>query len=208
MKRSQNRTASGLADLQRRHGYLAQTGWLRSARKRHSVDRRGRPIPWYTYPATSFLQARVHAKIRVFEWGMGSSTLWWSSIADLVASVEHDFAWYSAVSKRLGTSNAKLHYLPLENGDGYSEIVLQHPGCNLIAVDGVNRGDCINQALKVIPADGVILIDNTEREAYRPSLQVLQDTGFRQIAFCGLGPIGTKGWKTSVFYRDGNCLGI
>lgn len=69
--------------------YLRAVGWTRSAIGGRAVDADGEPYPWLTYPAVQFLEGRIRAEFRVFEYGSGSSTLWWSRRVASVVSCDH-----------------------------------------------------------------------------------------------------------------------
>lgn len=85
-----------LADYQRQ--YLASKGWQRSVENRTPVDAEGAPLPWLTYPAISFLTRVTRPEWRVFEYGVGASTLWWGRHTTEVHSIEHDPEWLATVA--------------------------------------------------------------------------------------------------------------
>jgi hypothetical protein len=78
---------------------LSEKGWQKSLVSGESVDGNG-PAPWVTYPALKFIERLVSPQLKVFEYGCGNSSLWWSSRADSVVSVEHDARWAGKVSNR------------------------------------------------------------------------------------------------------------
>lgn len=53
-------------------------GQLRTIREKRCIDKLGNPIPWYTYPAIEYLKTIDFSRKLVFEYGGGSSTLWWA----------------------------------------------------------------------------------------------------------------------------------
>ena len=55
-----------------------------------AVDKKGDPIPWYTYPAIDFLLLRDYRDKNILEFGSGQSTLWWAARAKFVLSLEED----------------------------------------------------------------------------------------------------------------------
>ena len=65
----------------RAHKYLEQSGWFESVKQQRPVDRKKNPLPWYTYPAISYLSAKDVSALSVFEFGSGGSTLWWAARA-------------------------------------------------------------------------------------------------------------------------------
>lgn len=74
--------------------YLEPNGWLRSRELGRCADRQGRPLPWYTYPAIRVLDRIAQKHCRVFEYGSGSSSLWWRDRSAMVVSVEHHRKWF------------------------------------------------------------------------------------------------------------------
>jgi hypothetical protein len=77
--------------------YLCPKGWFESIRTRESVDGSG-PCPWITYPALKVLDRIVRPGYRVFEYGSGSSSIWWRGRVGELVSVEHDPSWSSRVT--------------------------------------------------------------------------------------------------------------
>jgi hypothetical protein len=56
-------------------------GHLNSVSKKRSIDAKGEPIPWYTYPAIEYIKQLDFSDKSVFEYGAGNSTVLWSRIA-------------------------------------------------------------------------------------------------------------------------------
>ncbi|KAF0811510.1 hypothetical protein IGB42_04042 [Andreprevotia sp. IGB-42] len=185
---------------------LANYGWLQSYTSRSSVDRHGDPVPWITYPAIDFLDRRLHQHLDVFEFGCGNSTLWLSKKTRAVHSVEHDADWFQKIKATL-PGNAFLQYVPLEYDGDYCRSVLNGKW-HVIFVDGRDRVNCIKHALHALTTDGIVILDNSDRKNYGDALEVLADSGFRQLPFTGLAPITPHISETSIFYRDQNCLGL
>lgn len=194
-------------------GYLAQTGWCRSARRHLPVDRSGQPIPWLTYPALHFLNQRLGEGMgerSVFEYGSGNSTLWWSGRARRVVSCEHDAGWYEAFRTRV-PSNVEYHHRTLDGG--YAQAVQTvEERFDVVVIDGLQRVECAEALAAVLEtalsADGIVLWDNSERPEDQPGMDLLRDQGFREVEFSGLGPVARVAWSTTVFYRKDNFLGL
>jgi hypothetical protein len=187
-------------------GALKQYGWFRSYHSKQSVDINGDPLPWYTYPFILFLKPRIKPEFIVFEYGSGNSTRWYAAQVKHITAVEHDTEWIKLISPKL-PSNAKVLDRPL--GDAYVKAV-QSTGehYHIIIVDGRNRVKCANFAIDYLTPDGVLILDNSEREWYNKAKDYLKERGFRRLDFIGMAPIVGIETCTSVFYRDGNCLGI
>ena len=99
-------------------GWLDEVGWVRTSLKGEPMTRDGKPLPWMTYPAIRFLEARLSRSMEVFEFGAGNSTLWWAERVDRIDSCEHDAKWYERIRARM-PSNASVTHCPLETDGDY-----------------------------------------------------------------------------------------
>jgi hypothetical protein len=189
------------------NGYLGTTGWFRSMVLSASIDGRGQPIPWITYACLRFLEPRLRADMSVFEFGSGSSTLWWAKRVRRVVSCEHDREWYER-TRACVPANVELIHASREQQQ-YSRQVSKFSGeFDVIVIDGRDRVRCAHNCVPALKPDGVILWDNADRDYYRPGFEFLRREGFRRVDFSGLGPMVAFECMTSLFYRDGNCLGL
>lgn len=198
-----------LSDFVENPGYLLKTGWLRSMQAGEAVDAGGDPIPWLTYPAIDFLEARIHSRMTVFEYGSGNSTFWWSSRVSSLVSCEHDKEFYADLQSKVAANTTYL----LRRAKGGSreyvqEIIKYRDIFDIIVLDGRQRVECAANCLAALHADGVIVWDNSDRQEYRPGFDFLVKAGFRRLDFWGMGALATRRWNTSIFYRPHNCLGI
>jgi hypothetical protein len=75
--------------------------------------------PWITYPAREFLEQILHQEMKVFEYGIGGSTLFFIKRVVELISVEHDVKWVELVSQKNQKYNKniwKCHYVePIDN---------------------------------------------------------------------------------------------
>jgi hypothetical protein len=189
-------------------GILKEDGWFRSFQEGRSVDSQGKPIPWITYSAIEFIQRRITSEMNVFEYGCGSSTLWWAGRVNEVVACEHDFAWYQDVTRKLPV-NATIHHVPLVYGGDYSRLVSTLGRTfDVVVIDGRDRVNCAINALTALTPAGVIIWDNSDRAEYQEGCRHLLDHGFRKIEFVGIAPIMVFKTETSIFYRPNNCFGI
>ena len=192
----------------RRAGPLCEDGWFKSFREGRPIDPQGNPIPWITYPALEFLKTRVHGEMSVFEYGCGSSTLWWARRVKEVMSVEHDLAWFEKVVPHI-PGNVTLSHIPLTEDDAYPRKIAEYRDrFHLVMLDGRRRVSCAENTPVSLKADGVIIWDNSDREEYGKGFRFLFDRGFRKIEFVGYAPGIIDKTETAIFYRPGNCLGI
>ena len=189
----------------RKHSYLNKTGWYRSFQKRVSINEKGDPIPWYSYPMIHFLETKALQSLRVFEFGCGNSSLWWSKQAKEVVSCEHHQGWYEKVVKSL-PKNATCHLVSEEE---YAQHLLKYKKeFDVIIIDGIQRVDCALNCLSALKEDGVVIWDDSHREEYKEGIDYLLSQGFKRLDFVGLGPIVMIQGATSIFYRSNNVLEI
>jgi hypothetical protein len=122
--------------------------------------------------------------------------------------VESDKEWYEQVKRSL-PPNAKLIFTEQDRDGRYCRVVGEVGGkFDIIVVDGVDRVNCIRQSIPALSSKGVILLDDSQREKYRPGIDLAREHGFRILGIEGLKPNGSGAYRTTILYREGNCLGI
>ncbi len=187
-------------------GMLKENGWFRSYHTKRSVDAAGNPLPWYTYPFIHFISSRIKPHFEAFEYGSGNSTKWYAARIKDITAVEHVEEWVEIVRPDLPANAEVLHR---ELGKEYIEAIAEKgKKYHLVIVDGRERVKCAIFAFNYLTPDGVLILDNSEREFYNEAKEHLQRQGFRQIDFYGMAPIVSLETCTSVFYRPDNCLDI
>lgn len=191
-----------------RFDFLRDSGWIHSFRQKKSIDKYGNSLPWMTYPFIYFLETRIQQNMKVFEYGCGSSTLWWSRHVQSVISCEHDKEWYEEYRK-IVPSNVTLCHIGLTYGGQYSKKVSEYvEEFDIVVIDGRDRVNCVFNSLKSLKSGGIIIWDNSERSEYHEGYEFLLNNRFKRLDFYGIGPINTYAWCTSIFYRETNCLNI
>lgn len=188
--------------------YLESSGWLKSLELKMPVDADSRPIPWYSYPVVEFLARRIRLDMQVFEFGSGNSTLWWAERVESVTAVEHHPQWAVRMAAEV-PENVSLLHVPLEPDADYCRSARHaRKKFHVIVIDGRDRVNCARNCLGALRDDGVIVWDDSQRSRYRPGHRYLARRDFRRVEFVGLGPMDPLPRETSIFYRDGNCLGL
>ena len=77
----------------------------KSIKNWNCADERGDKIPWYTYPAIEYLNNLDFSTKYVFEFGSGSSSIYWADKAKDVVSIEYNKVWYKKVKLNLKSNN-------------------------------------------------------------------------------------------------------
>lgn len=186
--------------------FLHRVGWFASVRGGTAADLKGNPLPWMTYAAISFLESRITARMDVFEYSCGNSTLWWAARVNSITSCEHDAYWFGRIAK-LPVCNIHLHHIKLEYGGAYSKKIMEYNNqFDIVVIDGRDRVNCAKNCLPALKDNGVVIWDNSDRENYDEGYKFLLQNGFRRLDFAGIGPVNADGWCTSIFYRSNNCF--
>jgi hypothetical protein len=176
-------------------------GHLRSARVYQSVDADGEPLPWYTYPAIEFLKQFDFSDKRVFEYGSGNSTLFWSRRAREVVSVEDEEGWFEQLRPGLPANCTLVHEPDLHR---YVDVINQHgSGFDIIVIDGPGRGftrmKCARAALPHLAPGGLVILDNSD---WLPeTAAVLREADLLEVDMSGFAPIAAQTQTTSFFFH-------
>jgi len=193
---------------QREFGYLHDIGWFESFKIKKAVDKNGNTIPWFTYSFIDFIENRLNSSLTVFEFGSGSSTIYFSKKVADIWSVEHNKEWYDIVARSknkntriiLTDSDSESDYLaPLNNFSDKASIII---------VDGLHRNSCLRHSINKITNDGVIILDDSERNDYRSGIEYLESSGFKRLDFWGIAPTILFKKCTTLFYKSQNCLNV
>ena len=188
--------------------HLYDRGWFLSRDLEVSVDAAGAAIPWMTYPFLDFVKNRFSENFRVFEYGSGNSTVYFSQRVKNVVAVEHDLNWFNKVKENI-PENVQLVFQPLDEDGVYARSCRsQGQYFQIIVVDGRDRVNCIKYSAECLTGDGVLILDNSDREDYRPAYDFMRKNGFKYLEFWGMVPIVNYTCCTTVFYRTDNCLEI
>ncbi len=189
-------------------GYLADIGWVESYEKKMPLGVNGEEIPWITYSAIEFLKGKLSLEMDIFEYGSGNSTIYYSKRVNSVTSVEHDKDWYEKIKVNL-PRNVNLVYKMLEyNGEYCKAIEEFDKRFDIVIVDGRDRVNCIKKSIDRVKENGVIILDDSEREEYNEGKEFLINRGYKKIEFWGIAPGVFYNKSTTVFYRENNCFKI
>ncbi len=170
--------------------------------------------PWWPYDAAAWLREHLPRSARVFEYGGGGSTLWLEDLGAAVTVVEHDEAWSRQLSQAL-RPDTQLLSTPVDAAgcvgsaasdgffDSYVAAIDAQPdaGLDLVIVDGRARVECVRRAIGKVRADGLLLLDDSDRARYQPAVALL--AGWERHVFTGLKPGYPVPAQTSIWRRPG-----
>lgn len=189
-------------------GYLKETGWINSFKHQIPIDKDSNPLPWVTYGFMDFISDRLNITMDIFEFGAGNSTLWYADKVNTVTSVEHDNAWFEKIQENM-PQNVNINYKKLQYDGEYSKFpnTLDNK-FDIVIVDGRDRVNCMKNAIRSIKDNGVIVLDDSERQQYKDGIDFLLNHNFKKIDFWGISPGLFYKKNTTIFYKKNNCLGI
>ena len=175
---------------------------------------KGRETPWLSREAVRFLQEQVASSHAIFEWGSGSSTLWFARRARWVVSVENWPDYYAAVERRLrraSIENVELVLRPADRGSSckvrdphayasnsggfkhrifrsYAREIDLHEGLfDLVLVDGRARASCLMHVQAKVQVGGWVVLDDSERGWYRAGMQLYTEPCWKTVVLRGKG---------------------
>lgn len=189
-------------------GYLNEIGWINSFKNQMPMDKDSKPLPWVTYGFIDFISDRLNKDMDIFEYGSGNSTLWYGERVNSVTSVEHDRDWYEKIKSNM-PKNVNINYQKLVYNDKYSNFSNNsNVKFDIVIVDGRDRVNCVKNAIFSIKDNGIIVLDDSEREQYKEGIEFLQHKNFKKLDFWGISPGLLYKKNTTIFYKSSNCLGI
>lgn len=194
--------------IMRNSSYLRTNGWIESLKRGYPCRKDGTEIPWMNYPVVRFLEDRLKSDFDLFEFGSGYSTFFYAKLVNKVVSIEDDKLWFHSLKENI-PENVEVIYKEKDiDGEYCRAIHSAKQTYDVVIVDGGDRLNCIKQSFAALSNRGVIILDDSQRESYSENINYAKEKGFRSIDFEGLKPTGSKIYRTTIFYRNGNCLDI
>ena len=144
--------------------------------------------PWWVRDAIFLIHHIMLPSWKVLEWGGGSSTVWFSSHAESVTTIEDSGDWVKDLGELLqkhNITNVQLRHRAKQNkgnlrsftmGCCYDNYIygasdIQDGTLDLVSVDGRARGNCLKEAIRLVkPKGGVLVLDNYDREWYQEAI--------------------------------------
>jgi len=183
-------------------------------------------IPWITFEANKWLEKYLKPDMTVFEYGSGGSTLFFQKHVKKIVSIEHNRFWYKKMLKFSKKKNIFFNsYFLIEpekpikrnvkEKDNYQSTLKSYSNMifkkyvnsinkypqdyfDVIFIDGRVRNLCVKKSLNKIRQDGIIILDDSEREEYQESISLL--SRYKRIDFYGFGPYRLYPRQTSIWF--------
>lgn len=112
-------------------------------------DENGMILPWYTSPCLEWLLTLDLKSKRIFEYGVGDSTLYYKYRGAEVYGVDNSYIWAD-----IGNSQF------ITNEVNYPLAIYGHGDFDIVVIDGICRDDCTSHALINLKQGGYLIIDN------------------------------------------------
>ena len=190
------------------HSYVVTSGLMESYRRGYPCKADGTAVPWMNYSLIALLEEHLTDDMKLLEFGSGYSTLFFSRLAGSVTSIESDGEWCETTRQTVG-DRAEVILVESTETEAYRKVLEKLDDLfDVILIDGRNRVSCALLTSDMVTERGVILFDDSMREEYKEGIEHLVDKGFKRLDFEGLKPTSIKLYRTSLFYRPDNCLGL
>lgn len=165
---------------------------LEGGRKRD--PKTGLIFPWYTWPCLEWLDSLDLSGKRVFEYGIGDSTLWYRAKGAISDGVDSDFSWAS----KFGVSYAV-------NSDYIQSAAIPKPGnfnlFDIVVIDGMYRDQCTKYALRALKSGGYLIIDNYHQPSVEPNDWHLTDKLIEGMPITIYKQPNHDDWSTAVITK-------
>ncbi len=183
--------------------------WIKSFNSGLSQDQDGDYLPWMTYPFIDYLSLKLNNQQVIFEYGCGSSTLFFASRVSKVVALESNKLWYDIIKQKLldaNISNVELIYFDNALQDNNYELFASQykEKFDLVIVDSLKRFACATNSINAIKTNGAIILDDSERKNYRKIFDFFLSNNFIQKDFHGIAPGGLRIKNSTIFYRLNN----
>ncbi len=198
--------------------------WFQSRRQNYLLDH---AIPWLVFDAAEFLRANLSKDSRVFEYGSGSSTLFWATFDTHCTSIEHDGDWVAVLRTRFKPDfDIDLRLIPADDPplaldtdiadpNGYRSDWIGHENktyrnyaaqidsfpdgyFDVVLVDGQARPSCIAHSYRKVKSGGMLILDNAEVPHYLAQTQPLLES-FELHSFTGIAPVEGVLSRTNIY---------
>jgi precorrin-6B methylase 2 len=189
-------------------GFLTTSGWLKSAEQNKCLNGQGDFIPWYNYAIIDFLDQKLTQEMSVFEFGCGYSTLFYAKRCGRVYSVDVKKEWIIKIGTELFAANFNNTEINLVEKKFAESIDVVGEKFDIIVVDSEDRLSCCITAYYNLSKNGIVILDNSERENYKEIFDFFAERGFKNLTFSGIGSLRFEKSSTTIFYRINNVFNI
>ena len=188
-------------------------GWQKSFLESFSQDDHGFALPWMTYPFIKFIAEKLQPSHNIFEFGSGSSTLFFAPRVQKVVALESNKKWREIMQikqQNLGYKNIEIVLMEdaLQNQE-YEKFAsrqkksseISQEKFDFIIIDSLKRFACAQNSITALKPGGAIILDDSERPHYKKIFNFFADLGFQKQDFFGIAPGQFKLKNTTIFWQ-------
>lgn len=199
--------------------------WIRTVNVPHlSMAPLNKIYPWFSFPSIDYLAELSSPDMRVLEFGCGYSTIWWARRVSHVTSVERSTHWIAevrhALSKHAMANVELISFAGFKGATeeeikaGYDPIQLEptiqryvQAGLrknvlyDVIVVDDVFRNEAAAAAIAQLKPGGMLILDDSERERYKPTFDLFNRMGWSFASFYGAAPYHFHEKQTTIWHK-------
>ncbi|HWR26550.1 MAG TPA: hypothetical protein VN316_01600 [candidate division Zixibacteria bacterium] len=180
--------------------------------------------PWYAFGAIDYIGELINRNMEVLEFGGGYSTLYWASRVRHVSTIERSQNWCREIGSALCRHNLnnvnlicfdKFQFLggevlnedksaelePLVREYIYSANVMAN-SLDVVVIDDVFRNAVTRQSLQFVKPGGIIILDDSEIEEYRTTVDMLNGLKYSSASFYGAAPFHFHEKQTSIWIKS------
>ncbi len=201
-------------------------GWEKSFASGLCQDELGNYLPWMCYPMIDYLKENLKKDEIIFEFGLGTSTLFFAQKVKKVFVIETRKKWFEIMKMKIIENKiSNIEAILMENGlknqdyENLPEIILNNNYENsvdeifkiedikieekfdLIVVDSLKREKCVKNSCALIKNSGKILLDDSQRKNYQKIYDFMQEKGFKNLEFQGISPAQIQMKKGVLFFK-------
>jgi hypothetical protein len=189
--------------------------WWRSNRIHQQFSPISDRRPWMTFGAIGHLERELVGGSRVFEYGVGGSSVFFLDRGAVLASVESNPEWAAKVKAAVsvdwevqvcppepvpsGVDEAFRSTMVEGSLRRYVEAIDGRGPFDVIVVDGFARNACLARAAPLLAPGGMLVLDNAERPHYAAASAQLDARGWRRDDYYGPGPYNLYFWRTTIW---------
>lgn len=159
-------------------------------------------MPWYTKPCLDEIATWDLKGKKVFEYGMGASSLWWAAKGAIVRGVDSDEDYCAVLWEHEYSLNNKIGAAYFTNPKEYvNHIYVIGKESDIVIIDGIERDECVAPSLECLKPGGILLIDNWNQ----PSVWIANEENQKILLSLEHKVWKQKGhddWQTVIFYKQ------
>lgn len=156
-----------------------------------------------TYPAIEFLKNTINKNHEIFEFGCGSSTLFFAGRVKKLIGIETREKWLEIAKSELPKDCKNVEITFME--DGLTNDLYENAAINsgqkfdFIIIDSIKRFPSATISIDALKPGGSIILDDSERYYYKKIFNFFAEKNFTSKNFSGQAPEQERIKNTTIF---------